>query len=293
MSSALELPRSVLLALWLQGDARHAASVVAGDDEPHDVTGGRYANLDELLDDLAERAWDVTAVLPAPGDALVGPPDAVAAGECVLVHGDEGRSLGIVPEIRRFGSRWEPGAMVVWHAHEIDDWRTAFRGTVGSLDEAEQDLREGLLLATEALVDLDVARWRPDAAERIAAVRDGSLPADRLPAGLTAWPQRVRVLTQAARLRAIVGLAAEDEGGAVNLWQSDQRSTALREVDRLARRAMTAASARLAGDEVGEHGAGLQRLGEGSRHDDDRPDEPGTGQPPRSRGDGPENHPFG
>ena len=47
----------------------------------------------------------------------------------------------------------------------------------------------------------------------------------------------------AARLREIVALAAQDEGGAVNLWQSDQRSAALRDVDRLARHAISAASA--------------------------------------------------
>jgi hypothetical protein len=257
MAPALELPRSVLLALWLQGGSGHgAAGVVEGDDEPHDVVGGRYYDLGELIEDLAEQHYDVAAVLPAPGDPLVGPPDAPAAGECVLVHNnDEGWNLGIVPEIHRFGSRLEPGATVAWHAHEIEDWRAALLGVMGSLDDAERDLREGLLLATRALVDLDVARWRPDAAERIAAARDGSLPADRLPAEFKAWPQRVRVMTQAARLRAIVALAAEDEGGAVNLWQADQRSTALREVDRLARRAMTAAASWLQGDEVRRYAA--------------------------------------
>ncbi len=242
----------MLLALWLQGGSvQGAASVITGDDEPHDVTGGRYLDLVELVEHLGERHYDVAAVLPAPGDALVGPPDAVEAGECVLVHNnDEGWNLGIVPEIHRFGSRLEPGATVVWHVHEIDDWRTQMLGAVGSLDEAERDLGEGLLLATRALVQLDVARWRPEAAERIAAVRDGSLRPDRLPPEFTAWPQRVRVMTQAARLREIVTLAAEDEGGAVTMWQSDQRSTALREVERLARRATSAATAWLHGDEV-------------------------------------------
>ncbi|NKY40086.1 hypothetical protein HGA02_11250, partial [Cellulomonas septica] len=54
--------------------------------------------------------------------------------------------------------------------------------------------------------------------------------------------RRVRVLASAARLRGIVALATQDDGGAVNLWQADQRSTALREVDRVARRAMAAAA---------------------------------------------------
>ena len=254
----------MLLALWLQGgSARGAEVVVTGDDEPHDVVGRRYDNLHELVEDIGERHWDVAAVQPAPGDALVGPAAAVAAGECVLVHNnDDGWNLGIVPEVRRFGSRFEPGATVVWRTHEIPDWRTELLGAVGSLDDAERGLREGLLLATKALVQLDVARWRPEAAERIAAVRDGWLPAERLPAEFKAWPQRVNVMTQAARLREIVALATEDDGGAVNLWQSDQRSTALREVDHLARRAMSAAASWVRGDEVRAYADEQRRLRE-------------------------------
>ena len=114
----------------------------------------------------------------------------------------------------------------------------------GSLAEAERDLRQGLLQATEALSKLDVARWRPDAAESIVALRDVQLPAWRLPEGLDG--RTVRVLASAARLRAIVALATQDDGAAVNLWQADQRSTALRDVDRMARRAMSAAATTLA-----------------------------------------------
>ena len=248
------MPRSVLLAVWLRhGFSRGAWTHITGDDEPHDVVGGPYGELDELIDDLADHRYEVAAVLPAPGDPLVGPPEGAVHGECVLVHDDAaGRSLGIVPEVRRFGSRFEPGATVVWHVREIPDWRTAVLGVIGTVDDAERDLREGLLLATRALVDLDVARWRPEAAERIAAVRDGGLPVHRLPAELRAWPQRVRVMTQALRLREIVALATEDEGGAVNLWQSDQRSTALREVDRLARRAVGASASWLRDEGVRE-----------------------------------------
>jgi len=257
MAPTLDLPRSVLLALWLPalrspaapGTGRAGAvSAVTGDDEPHRIVGGRWTGLGDLFADAAAGRWDVAAVLPIPGDPLVGPRQAPAAGECVLIHDDEGLDLALVPEIHRFGSALEPGAMVTWHVHEVDGWRTAFLGAVGSLEDAERDLREGLLLATRALVQLDVARWRPDAAERLAAARDGALPARRLPAGLATGAtsaRRVLALHRAAQLRAIVTLAGEDEGGAVNLWQSDQRSAALREIDRAARRAMSAASARL------------------------------------------------
>ena len=59
------------------------------------------------------------------------------------------------------------------------------------------------------------------------------------------WPldlDRARALALAARLRVIVDLATADDGGAVNLWQADQRSAALRHVDHAARRAMCAAT---------------------------------------------------
>lgn len=244
MAPALELPRSVLLALWLM-EGPFPASVVQGDDEEHGLTGdGPHSSLDSLVQAVAGSASDVAAVLPAPGDPLVGPAQAAAAGEAVLLHTRNGWSVALVPQVTRFGSELEPGHLVTWQVVEVTDWHTAWLAVVGTLDDAERDLRAGLRLATEALVQLDVARWRADAAERIALVRDGQLPAPRLPPWLKAQGQRVRVLTQAARLRAIVALATEDDGGAVNLWQADQRSTALREVDRLARRAMSAAATR-------------------------------------------------
>ena len=78
----LELPRSVLLALWLGGDGagRDALNdAVQSDDEPHTV---RYepAGADPLRDDLTTQPFaslldavepgprDAATVLPAPGD---------------------------------------------------------------------------------------------------------------------------------------------------------------------------------------------------------------------------------
>jgi len=55
-------------------------------------------------------------------------------------------------------------------------------------------------------------------------------------------PRRSRVLALAARLRAVVEVATADDGGAVNLWQADQRSAALRHIERAARRAVCAAT---------------------------------------------------
>ncbi|WP_298460119.1 hypothetical protein [uncultured Cellulomonas sp.] len=254
----LALPRSVLLALWAHGvgagagPLQQALAAVQGDDEPHTVRVGEGAEPSEdglagLLAAWAGGPREVAAVLPAPGD-LSGVPAAVSrlsvdAGECVLVHAAAG-SFAAVPVVEEFGSALEPGHLVTWEVRAVPDWRTSLLGVLGTLADAERELRLALISATEALASLDVARWRPDAAEAIAALRSEVGPGWPVPGSLDG--RRVRVLASAARLRAIVALATADDGGAVNLWQADQRSTALREVDRAARRAMAAATATVA-----------------------------------------------
>ncbi|MHB1491675.1 hypothetical protein GALL_341910 [mine drainage metagenome] len=249
--SAHDLPRSVLLAVWL--DARpsdgipldRALNAIQLDDEPHTVAGWAEAEI-SLRDALS--AWSrhpvaCAALLPAPGD-VAGVPAAVSAaaveaGECVLVETD-GRFLAAVPVVEQFGNVYESGHLVRWDVSDIPSWRTSVLGQVGSLADAERRLRTGLLQATEALAALDVARWRPDAAEAIAGLRRTTPAGWGPPPSLDA--RRANVISTATRLLAIVRLATEDDGGAVNLWQADQRSTALREVDRIARHALAAAS---------------------------------------------------
>lgn len=253
----LDLPRSAVLALWLgaapgPGLTARALRGVQGDDEPHDVLD--TATDERLALDEARRAWpssglDVVALVPAPGDAS-GVPAAVAAAalearELVLVRAG-GRAFALVPEVRAFGSALEPGHLVTWHRTEVDDWLLGVQA-LGSLEDADRGLRRGLADVTDALVRLDVAHWDDEHADRVVALRDAALPTWRLPDRLD--PRRGRILASAARLRAIVDLAARDDGGAVNLWQADQRTAALRDVDRLARRALAAAT--FAGPAVG------------------------------------------
>lgn len=271
-SSHVELPRSVRLALWLAHASRrtalapedepdHTARVVAavrGDDEPHalhdpeasePVSGpAMFLPEDGAAFTRAVSGWlrggcTAVSLLPVPGDvsglpALVSE-RAVEAGECVLLTSG-GRHVVAVPEVVTFGSAWEQGHTVTWHVSETGPWEHRFFAAVGTLAEAEREMRYALIQATEALMDLDVARWREDAAHEIEHLRSGLLPPWDLPDAL---PRRqVQVLATAARLRAIVALAQDDDGAATSLWQVDQRSTALREVERSARRAMAAAT---------------------------------------------------
>ncbi|RMI13653.1 hypothetical protein [Cellulomonas triticagri] len=265
----LALPRSVLLALWLaepgagSGPVQRTLDAVQGDDEPHrvEVVGARVpglgasedaplpgagagtATLADLVAAWASGPRVVAAVLPAPGDPA-GAPAAVAgpaqeSGEAVLVSTPDG-DFAAVPRVEVFGSVYEQGHQVTWRVHAVPAWRTTLVGHVGTLAEADRELTVALTRATEALTTLDVARWRPDAAERIAALRDTPDARGVLPPGLD--PRRVRVIGSALRLRAIVDIATADDGAAVNLWQADQRTTALRDVDRAARRALAVAT---------------------------------------------------
>lgn len=258
----LDLPRSVLLALWgsavLDGraDPDRAVAVVTGQDEPHTVVGEdqpvsaslRGPGLHDLLDHLQGRARSVRALLPAPGDVLGLPPvpDAVQAAldasEAVVVLAAPGVAEGwtYVPQVEQFGSEHEPGFQVAWRGWRHPSGAPLAAPAFGDLPEAERALRTALLQVTEALHDLDVARWHEDAAGRIARLRDGGVDHRLLPPGTA--PRAVRVIGTAARVRGIVEVAARDDGGSVSGWEASRRGHLLREIDGTARRALAAAA---------------------------------------------------
>ncbi|MEZ0163562.1 hypothetical protein AB2L27_02135 [Kineococcus sp. LSe6-4] len=273
----LDLPRSARLAAWgtgvLSADVPLAAAVAAvlRDDEPHVVRweGPALPGVRSVPDDvttllaaLAECAAGpdgregpggpggpgglpgrLLLALPVPGDprGLPGPAAvnvaALGAGECVVleVGGGEQR-WALVPEVVEFGSVLEPGAFVTWTVLEAAPRRAPDSSSVA---ESERELRAALSTATAALASLDVARWREEAADRIAAVRDGALVADAVPAATS--PRAMRVLQTAARVLAIVDLATEDDGAAITSLEATSRAAALREVAAVARRALVAA----------------------------------------------------
>ncbi|GIG28811.1 hypothetical protein [Cellulomonas marina] len=243
----LDVPRSVLLAAWLTGpfDRARLVAAVQRDDEPHRVVGLADDDrpLSRLVDACADEPREVACLLPGPGDPPPGLPPAltaaaVAAGECLLVRTPT-VCLAAVPEVQRFGSALEPGHLVTWQVAPVPDWRRPVLGAVPLLDEADRALRTGLAEATDALVRLDVARWRPELGERLAELRADSSVTSLLPPGLAG--ARVRLLLSAVRLRAVVALATVDDGAAVTVGQADRRLGALRDVDRSARRALGAA----------------------------------------------------
>lgn len=247
------LPRSALLAAWagaaLAGRVLPATAVrvIQAQDEPHLIEPVGDTPLDACVDlpSLVAGlrgcgASGLRVVLPAPGDplGLPGPADvnaeALDAGECVLTVG--GPPLALVPVVEVFGPADDIGHLVTWRVHATPPLRVT---DVGSVAEAERHLREALMRAADELGDLDVARWRPDAAARIGGLRTGRGPTDTLPPDSP--PRSARVLDLAWRVRGIVELAREDDGGSVSGWEAARRTEALRGLDDVSRRAVVAA----------------------------------------------------
>lgn len=244
MRTTTALPRSADLAAWFTAwatgevsldDARDA---IVGGDAAHDVVGlpGEHEPVPLILALGRLRASGAVAAglaLPVPGDplGLAGPPDfnadALEAAESVVF---EGVDAGLVPHVA--------GAGVAWRFHEATS-----RRQVPDLAEADPMLRRALLEAADALADLDVARWRPEVADELTALR-GSVDLDLPPH----WGSRqVRLASMALRCRTIVDLALEDDGGAVSAPEAAARRNALAPLDHAARRGLVAACSHVPG----------------------------------------------
>lgn len=230
------LPRSALLACWFTAWARDRCSLddardgVVGKDAAHDVLDleDEPVPLVLAMGVLRRRGADrSTLALPVPGDpvGLGGPPEfntlALDGGEAVLLPG---AGLGLVPTVVGAGVTWRAAPATASH-------------TVPDLAEADRHLRETLLESSARLADLDVARWRPEAAEGLHALREvGQAPL---------WPgqplRAQRLVALAQRCEAIVSLALDDDGGSVSSYESAERRDLLRGLARSARHAMVAA----------------------------------------------------
>ena len=149
----------------------------------------------------------------------------VDAGEGVVL---ESADLGLVPH--------RAGAGVVWSCRPA-----VSRRQLPDPSEADTSLRQALLRTTDTLADLDVARWRPEVADELVALRR---PVDSDPVFPDSMaPRAVRLASLAVRCRTIVDLALVDDGGSITAGEADARRRALAPLDHAARRGLVAACA--------------------------------------------------
>ncbi len=183
----------------------------------------------------------IRLVLPAPGDPRGLPgPGAFTSAALLRGEGVIAANLGLVPEV----SEHRSGSGDVWHTVTWQAYRfetePAPPVSASTPAEAEQDLAAALNETTEALLSLDVARWRPELGEALTALRRGGAGPE-LPPGYD--PRSRRLYARASVLERVLALAAEDPlGGAVNGHQAQQRALAFRPLATACRRALEAAS---------------------------------------------------
>ncbi len=243
---ALDLPVSVLLALWAPLPSSFGWRVVEGPDGAHDVVDGGDGRagspshesapagavpLSRWLE-AARPLYRCAAVLPCPADPLPGLALALEVGEAVLLEGGpgsaiEGRNVLLVPG----GS----GTSVTWRAHPLACRPGSFDAT-----QSRRDVHAATEEAIETLVSLDLARERPELAEvltdLVTAVADPRL----LPPSLDG--RRRDLLERSLRLAAICELALEDDGAAATARAAGRRHEVLRRLLVTARRGVSAAT---------------------------------------------------
>ena len=229
-SAAPALPPSGTLAWWVTSWLRGSVvtdlvlDAVAADGRLHHGEDGEP--LLSLLGRLrSDGATGCGLALPVEGDplGLGGPRElttaALDAGEAV-VAAEAG--LALVPDL----------------AVEVVTWRVlpAERRQLPDVGEADRELRRTTMEAARTLAALDVARWRPEAADLLTGSRRDPLPA---PEGVPA--RCVELAGRAMVAEAIVEVALADDGGAVSASEIAQRRAALEPLERAARRALVAA----------------------------------------------------
>lgn len=226
---------------WLRGHVVTdlVIDAVIGEEVTHAVAGlgalglGGEEATETLLGGLARlRAEGVTsfgAAFPVEGDpvGLGGPAAfnaaALEAGEAVVAMLADGSALGLVPTY--------VGPTATWVAHR------AARRQLPDVGEADRALRSGLLESADALAALDVARWRPEVADRLLDLRRHE-PLVAPPG----TPERcVGLAARALTALEVVDLALEDDGGALSLHEITRREAAILPLARTARRALVAA----------------------------------------------------
>lgn len=231
----MSLPRSALLAIWLNATLRGTvgpddfAHAVRSDDPQHLVVGwpdrGPLPLVELPAAALRTGATGAGVALPVAGDplGLRGPADfntrALETGEAVVLAG---AGLGLVPTL--------DARTVIW---EIETAEAPL-----PLDRAEEGrlLRQALVTTTAELVRLDVASWQPEIPDLLLNLRHR--PPLPLPAGIDV--RAVDDLDRAVLCLEVVELALRDDGGATSVPEINARRRCLTGLDRAARRVITA-----------------------------------------------------
>jgi hypothetical protein len=216
---------------WLRGAAApdDVIDAIQAGELPHTVSG-IAEQAESLLGALAalrhRGATAIGAAFPAEGDpvGLGGPVPfntaALEAGEAVVCAD---AATALVP--LRVGPTYQ------WVALE------ARRRQLPDVGEADRGLRAALLESADLLARLDVARWRPEAADELLNLRRVS--ALEAPPGV---PTRcVDLAARGLQALGIAALALEDDGGALTAADAAARRSAIVPLDRAGRRALTAA----------------------------------------------------
>jgi hypothetical protein len=209
----------LLIDAVLAGDATHAVAGLPG-------AAGTETLVAALGRLRTAGATALGAAFPVDGDPVgLGGPlafnvAALESGEAAVVLGT---GLGLVPV--------RVGAALTWTAHPAE------RRQLPDVGEADRALRGALIESADVLARLEVARWRPEVADRLMNLRHREPVA--APPGVPA--RCVELAARGLQALEIADLALEDDGGAVSAHEIAQRRGALVPLERAGRRALVAA----------------------------------------------------